>query len=297
MDLRWRVNAIVCLACTTLVAQQPDEILRRMSEEAEVFAANARDVVATETLTHREAKPPSRFRPRVGTAVMERPKIRYETREMVSEYGYGALAESPAVLHEFRQIVSVDGRRVLTAEKARRTLSLGLKSRDDHVKKQILKDFEKQGITRGATDFGQVLLLFTKRRLGGYRFAMKGDGMIGADPVVIVGYEETTSQSLTVFEGNQMSRAPMRGEIHARKPDFLPLRVTMSVERKQRDGLPVRTEAVVDYTPSPHGILTPASVIHREFAKGELITENLFRYSPFKKFGAEAELKFDVDEK
>ena len=44
-------------------------------------------------------------------------------------------------------------------------------------------------------------------------------------------------------------------------------------------------------------VVTPVSVTHREFAKGELITENLFRYSPFKKFGAEAELKFEVDEK
>ena len=141
---------------------------------------------------------------------MEKPKISYETREAVSEYGYGAFAESPGVLHEFRKVVSVNGRAVLSAEKARRTLSFGLKSRDDHLKKQLLKDFEKQGITRGATDFGQMLLLFSKRRLSAYRFAMKGEGMIGADAVYIVSYEETGGQSLTVFEGNQTSRAPAR---------------------------------------------------------------------------------------
>lgn len=297
MDRCWRVNAILWASVTAVPAQQPDEILRRVSEEAEVFAANARDILATETLTHKEAKPPSRFRPRAGAGVLEKPKIAYETREAVSEYGYGAFAESPGVLHEFRKVVSVNGRAVVSAEKARRTLSFGLKSRDDHLKKQLLKDFEKQGITRGATDFGQLLLLFTRRRLGAYRFAVKGEAMIGGDAVVIVGYEETAGQSLTVFEGNRTSRAPLRGEIHARKPDFLPLRVTMSVERRQHDGLPVRTEATVDYAPSTHGIVTPVAVTHREWAKGELITENLFRYSPFKKFGADAELKFDVDEK
>jgi len=48
----------------------------------------------------------------------------------------------------------------------------------------------------------------------------------------------------------------------------------------------------VDYVQSTHGFLTPASVVHRHLIDGNLITENLYRYEPFKMFGADTEIKF-----
>jgi hypothetical protein len=48
----------------------------------------------------------------------------------------------------------------------------------------------------------------------------------------------------------------------------------------------------VDYVESAHGFLTPASVVHRHLINGGLITENLYRYEPFKMFTADTEIKF-----
>jgi hypothetical protein len=54
----------------------------------------------------------------------------------------------------------------------------------------------------------------------------------------------------------------------------------------------IRDEASVDYTASAHGFLTPASVVHRHLVDRQLMTENLYRYEPFKLFAADSELKF-----
>ena len=54
----------------------------------------------------------------------------------------------------------------------------------------------------------------------------------------------------------------------------------------------IRTEASVDYARSPHGIVVPASVVYKETAGGELISENVFRYSAFRRFSADSEVKF-----
>ena len=54
----------------------------------------------------------------------------------------------------------------------------------------------------------------------------------------------------------------------------------------------IRDEATVDYIQSAHGFLTPASVVHRHMVDGKVITENLYRYEPFKMFSADAEIKF-----
>ena len=43
---------------------------------------------------------------------------------------------------------------------------------------------------------------------------------------------------------------------------------------------------------SPHGFLTPASVVHRHLIDGQLLTENLYRYEPFKLFSADTDIKF-----
>ncbi len=272
------------------------DILQRVAEEAEVFRSVAKDVVSEETLTHRWLKPPSRFRPRAGQDAIEPPKPKLETREVVSEYAFGFLKEAPGVLHEFRQVVSVDGKKVLAAEKARRSLSLNLRSEDDILKKQMLRDFEKHGL-RGAatTDFGQILLMFSKRRLPGYRFKVKGESRMGADEAIQLTYEETRKESLTVFAGRDTLHQALKGELWVRKQDFVPLRVTMDAERPEND-YAVSIQATVDYAPTAHGVVMPVSVLHREIAKGVVLTENQYRYAPFKKFSAETELKFEIQE-
>jgi hypothetical protein len=277
-------------------AQQADvsKMTGRIAEEAEVFAHAARSVLSEETLQQRTRKGVSRFIPRVAAPAGQAPKEEFLTREIVSEYGYSSFKDSPGALHEFRTVISMDGKKVLGVEKARRSLTLGIRSTDDGVKKQMLRDFEKHGLVGAATDFGQLILLFTKRRLADYEFAVAGQDRIGADTATVLSFKQKSGQeSLTIFAGNAALRSQLQGFVWVRNPDYLPLRIRLLSSRK--DGpLVINTEGTVDYAMSAHGCVLPASVVHRDTIGGKLITENIFRYTPFRKFGAESELKFDV---
>jgi len=189
-------------------------------------------------------------------------------------------------------VTSVDGRKVLAVDKARRTLTLGVSSADDNLKKQMLKDFEKHGLAGAVTDFGQLILLFTKRRLPNYQFAPVGEQRIGADTAALVSFHQKAGpESLTIFAGREAVRSRLQGTIWLRIPDYRPLRIQLVSERLEAT-LVVKTEATVDYTMSTHGFVLPAAVTHRETSDGKLLTENVFQYTPFRKFGAESELKF-----
>src|SRR5438874_6514080 len=147
-----RICALGLVWMVAARAQQPGDLqsmLGRVSEEAEVFAYNARAVLTEETLRQRTRKPAPRFRPRLGEAPRT-PREEYLTREIVSEYGYASFHDAPGALHELRTVISVDGRKVTAPEKARRSLTLGVTSADDSVKKQMLKDFEKHGLLGAA---------------------------------------------------------------------------------------------------------------------------------------------------
>ncbi len=266
-------------------------MLARVSEEAEVFRQMAPKLLAEETLRQRARRAP-RFRPRAGKAAAKAPPPQYRSREIVSEYTYSSFRESPNLIHEFRQVISVDGRKVATPEKARRTLALGVTSRDDRLKRQMLEDFERHGLSGAAFDFGQVILLFTRRRLPDYAFERRGGGRIGADNAVILAFRQTGGdEALTIFERRKAIRATLQGELWVRANDWLPLRIVLLATRKDDDH-EVRDEATVDYVMSSHGAIVPAAVTRRRFAGQDLIVEDVFQYSPFRMFAAEAEIKF-----
>jgi hypothetical protein len=294
MDAMWFFLALF------LVAQEPAappglaEILSRAAEESEVLAQNAPKALTLETLEQRTLMPPSRFRPRIGKAgTTDIPKPRLQSREIVSEYSVGTLKEFASHdLFELRQVVEVDGRKVQSAESARHALSLGLKSPDDRVRKRMLEDFAKYGLVDIATDYGLILLAFGKRSQENMEFRISGDEQVGADPAIVVAWQQKSSvNGVLVFAGKEASRRILQGRLLARKSDGLPLRVETWTERTT-NGHFSREEATVDYVQSTHGFLTPASVVHRHLIDGNLITENLYRYEPFKMFGADAEIKF-----
>jgi hypothetical protein len=275
-------------------AQPPDlaAMTTRLSEEAEVFAHTARSVLSEENLKQRTRKPVSRFRPRILDESGAPPKEEFTTREIVSEYGYSSFQDSPGAIHEFRTVISVDGRKLQAPEKARRTLTLGIASADDNVKKQLLKDFENHGLTGAVTDFGQLILLFTKRRIPGYKFEISGQSFVGADVVAVVSFEQKSGdEALTIFSGREALRQTLKGSIWLRVPDYAPLRIQLASTRPEGNVV-IKTEATVDYAMSSHGCVLPASVIHRETVGEKLLTENVFQYASFRKFGAESELKF-----
>ena len=287
------------LLFTLLATQAPaplptmPEILARVAEEAEVLEQSVPKALTQETLEQRTLILPPRSLLRVGKAATVTPKPRLEVREIVSEYSVGTLKESDSPdLLEFRQVVSVDGRRVQSAEHARHALSLGIQSPDDRVRKRMLEDFAKHGLVDVATDYGLVLLAFTKRGLENMQVKPAGEIRVGADDALVFSWRQTTAAGGELeFFGNQSVRRPLQGMLYVRKSDGLPLRVQAWAEHPDAKRT-IRDEATVDYALSTHGFLMPASVVHRHLVDGELKTENLYRYEPFKLFSADAEIKF-----
>jgi hypothetical protein len=295
-----RLLALIWLTCLPFImfigaqAQTLPEILSRVSEEAEVFRHVAPEVLAEETLTQRGIKPPGRFRPRVGAAATKTTPTNLQTREIISEYSLGTLKDALQSLHEFRQVVSVDGRAVSSAASARHTLVLGLSSSDDHAKKRMLEEFQKHGLSTAVVDFGPLLLLFTKRQMGSYHFELAGTDRMGADQVQIVSYRQISGPDrMLVFQGRQAIHQPIEGRIYARMPDGLPLRITIT-ESREAGKHRFRDEATVDYVQNANGFVAPAAVVHKGYADDQLMVEDEFRYTVFRKFGADAEIKFSV---
>jgi hypothetical protein len=276
----------------------PSEVLSRVAEEAEVFQDNAPKALTQETLEQRAAMPgpTPRFHPRFGKAPpkQETPKPRLQVREIVSEYSVAVLRDSASRnLVEFRQVVSVDGRSLQSAEKARHALSLGVHSSDDRARKRMLEDYARHGLVDIATDYGLILLAFTKRGQQQMKIEPAGETAIGPDDAVVFRWEQTTDAAGELeFHGKVAMRHALQGKLCVRKSDGLPLRVEAWVEHLDDFKHKIRDEATVDYVQSVHGFLTPASVVHRHKVDDELVTENLYRYEPFKLFAADTEIKF-----
>jgi len=286
-------------------------LLDRIAEEAEILQQNAPKSLTQETLEQRALMPSTRFRPRIGRTAVNAPPPppRLVIRQIVSEYSVGALKDTAEpTLTELRQVVSVDGRKIQSPERARHTLSLGVTSPDDRVRKRMLEDFARHGLVDIATDYGIILLAFGKRGMENMHITLAGEEQIGADAVWVLAFDQTSSAAgMLQFVGNQASRRALQGRISVRKSDSLPIRVQvvtkppdesvnemfnkMSGHASPPAGV-TRDEATIDYVRSAHGYLTPISVIHRHLVDGKLITENLYSYEPFKRFGADAEIKF-----
>ena len=266
--------------------------LNRLSEEAEVFARDAPLMISEETLRQHALKSQARFRPRIGAEALKTHPLVYQDRMLISEYGFTTLAGSPGVVRELRRVVSVGDKKVESVEKARQSLTLGLKSDSDRAKRKLLQDFEKNGLIGAAVDFGQILLQFRRRNLVKYRFEMKGETRSGPDEVLILAYHQQAGQGgLTIYHGNSADRAELTGEVWMRKQDLLPVRISLMTERKNGDDV-TRHTAEVDYQRTPFGVLAPAAVRHQEIVNDILKTENRYEYSPFRKFAADAEIKF-----
>jgi hypothetical protein len=280
-----RPGLLLLLAASFSVSvpgQSLEQVLSRVSEEAEAFRLAAPSLLAREKLAQRALQPPKRFRPRLGAAALEPPQPQYRTRQVVSEYGFASFQDAPGALHELRQVISADNRQIASPEKAQRTLSAGLRSPDDRRKKRMLEAFEKYELTGAATDFGQVILLFTRRRLPDYSFAWLSVGRIGTGRARILSFRQTAGPAaFRIFEGCKAVHAPLQGQLWLRMTDWTPLRVVLVTERKEGENT-VRDEATVDYATTPQGHLAPLSVTHRETSGGSLVVENVFQYSDFR---------------
>jgi hypothetical protein len=287
------VAALIAFAQDPAQPSLPD-LLSRVAEEAEMLQQNSPKSLTQEVLEQRALVPATpRFRPRIGHAASVVQPPRLVVREIISEYSVGTLKESAVQnLTELRQVISVDGRKVQSAERARHALSLGITSPDDRVRKRMLEDFARHGLVDIATDYGIFLLAFNKRGLENMKVAITGEEQVGTDAVWVLTWQQSSPDGgILEFLGNQASRRALQGRLLVRKSDGLPLRIQAWSEHPQ-SGHMIRDEATVDYVQSAHGFLTPASVVHRHVVDAQVITENLYRYEPFKMFSADAEIKF-----
>ncbi len=287
-----------CLFLVLAAGLHADELTQKMtarvSEEAEALLKIATDVVGTETLHQSAVKPSSRFHPRTGTVL---PAAQWVEHNITSEYGFARFATESGAIHELRRVTTSDGHKIAESKKAQDELARAMTATDDNSKKELLKQFEKYGLTGAASDFGQLLLLFTRRGIQRYEFTYKGSKMIGYDKTLVFAYKQIDgTEALTVFDAKKHDKAQhmrLEGEIRVRADDFVPLQITLSAHTGDAPNS-LREDAAVTYKMSDFGALLPVSTEHQEFRNGKVVAQNRFTYSDFHKFGAASAIKFDA---
>ncbi len=290
--ISWCIFLAIFSAIPGRADEQMQKMTARVSEEAEAFRKIATQILGTEKLHQSAMKPPGRFHPRTGTTP---PAAQWKERDLVSEYGFAAIAGESGSIHELRQVVSVDGKKVEESKKAQAALAKAIVASDDERKKDAMKQLEKYGLTGGVTDFGQLILLFGRREIERYEFTFKGVTNIGYDRALVFAYKQLDGpEAMTLVDKHdQIEHLKLEGEIRVRESDFLPLQIILKTH--QGDGpIALREEAAVTYAMSPYGAVLPVSVEHRELRGGKVVAENRFSYSDFHKFGASSDVKFEV---
>jgi len=287
---------LIALVLTTAPAPSADTVadaLARLSEEAEAFALIAPQVLSQETCRQKAAKVQRGLHFGAAPAPGTPPQLSFSVREITSEYGFAVLQDSKGGLHEFRRVISVDGRPIETASEARRKLSLALKDPGDRERRRLLREFERWGLDGAVTDFGQSVLLFVRRKLTDYEFKPGESGRIGPDQAHAINFRQSGgTQAFRIFDrGDQVVHQPLEGRVWVRDSDSLPLRIELRSVRKQKQRSLVDV-AVIDYAMSTHGALLPASVLHRQYVGEHMVVENSLQYSTFRRFAASAEIKF-----
>jgi hypothetical protein len=226
---------------------------------------------------------------RVGDAAKQSQAADWKEHEIVSEYAFVLLGRQ---IHELRQVTSADGKQVAGEKKATDALAKLITANDDQRKKRALEQMEKYGLRGGATDFGQILLLFSRGSIERYEFTAAGPRLMGTVATQVFHYQQLDGQqALTVFRGNSgtgaatTQRLSVQGEIWVREADGLPVRITMTATDSSADKEEtLREEATVDYAMSEFGTLLPVEATQRELRTGEEVAENKFSYRDFHRF-------------
>ena len=227
-------------------------------------------------------------RPKVsaGDAASPAPATIWQEREIVSQYGFALLDQA---VHELRQVTFVDGKQVTGERKAQQELAKLISVNPEQRRRRSLQQFEKYGLRGGVTDFGQILLLFSRASIERYEITYLGPRMLSPTGMQAFRYKQLDGpQGLSIYRQDQnglVRHLSVEGEVWVRAADSLPLRVTLNATDSS-SGQALREEAVVDYAESEFGTMLPALIVHREFRAGSLVTENTFTYGAFHKFGA-----------
>jgi hypothetical protein len=273
---------LLCFALVMRADDSTQKLVKRLGDEAAAFQKVAPQLVGRETL-HQRALAAPRFKVRVGDAAKQAQAGDWKEHEIVSEYAFALLGQQ---IHELRQVTSVDGKRVAGETQAQDALAKLITASDDQRKRRALEQLEKYGLRGGATDFGQILLLFSRANIERYEITAAGPRLMGTVATQVFRYQQLDGpQALTIFRAAATQRLSVQGEIWVREADGLPVRITMTATDSSGDkDKPLREEATVDYAMSAFGTLLPVETTHRELRGGEEVAENKFSYRDFHRF-------------
>jgi len=287
-----RSLAIACLF-PTLYAQLPaNSVASAIARHADIFQQKALLMISEETLLQRSYKLPPHPHFAIGTAA-ETVYAAFFLSEVVSQYSIGPVrGDKSGELLEVREIVSKDGRSIRTPEVARKALQRDISSGEVGMRKRLLQEFTALGLVDVATDYGLILLAFTTAGSKGIELKPQpvAAAWIGTDPVIAFDWQQTAGGVLE-FRGRKVNRRPLHGRIWVRRSDAVPLRITASMEHDEPKHR-LRDDATVEYGLSASGFVTPASVAHRHFVDEQLLTENLYTYTPFRVFTTDTVIQF-----
>ena len=255
------------------------EIARQASD----FWHSAPDYMARETMKQKALTTQKR-RLRFGAKATEAPKPAMKDREIVSYYAISFFNARREALHEFRDIVSIDGKEpeglgAAPANVVRERLAATLSAKSDRAKQDLVDDFEKAALSVAATDFGQLILLFTRGNLSKYTFSLKSKQQVGVDRALVIGFQQNTGgESLRITEPGRKVNQPLSGELWVRESDYVPLRITLTSKHLD-EGDEIRDEAQVDYLSRSRGVFLPAAIVYRRYIKNTMVVENIAEYT------------------
>jgi hypothetical protein len=242
------------------------------------FWHSAPEYMAHETMKQKALMAPKR-RIRIGAKATESLKPALKEREVLSYYTIASFNSQRESLHEFRQIVSVDGKVATPDNAARAKLRATLESKNDRAKQSLIEEFENARLNIAATDFGQLILLFTRGNLPKYNFELKPRQQVGAERALVIAFRQKTGgEALRITDPGHKVNQPLSGELWVRESDYQPLRITL-LSTRMDEGEEIRDEARVDYAPRSAGVFLPASIVYRRFVKNTMVVENVAEYS------------------
>ncbi len=282
------ILATLALNLGLLTAQ--DDLLSRalpqISKQASQFWQSAAGYVSRETLHQKALTLTAKRKIRIGTKATQPVKPEFKDREIISYYALSSFRTTPEALHEFRQVLAVDGKPLMPESAALRKFQRILGSKDDRARSELQEDFAQANLTVTATDFGQLILLFTRVNLSKYTFERDSAALIGADRVIVLKFRQSAGrEALRIEEAGKQVKEPLSGQLWVRESDYQPLRITLTATREQ-EGQEIRDEARVDYALNAAGAALPASVVFRRYVSNELRVENISQYSDWQPVSA-----------
>ncbi len=174
------VSVLVLAGMATAHAQSPPDLaecLEALDRTASNFAAGAPGLMSEETLDQHGRRGFIEImrgkKDEIKDLDFTLPED-FHDHQVVSNYGLAEVGR-PRVLHEIRTIMTIDGKALEDPGEARHVLTAGLQSPDDDTKRRLLENLDRNQLEGAVTDFGQLILLFSKRYQSDYRFSINRD--------------------------------------------------------------------------------------------------------------------------